>query len=133
MLRKYNDINWILRGFLYSFIGLVGMEQDLAVKVQDIAAGTISVLGPDYGTLFAALFMSITTWVMIGVGILYTVLGLMCTQGWYERLDDTHRGKVKEWKLKKKRDEDFRKQKKEQEKYERDRMEGRGEWYDDLE
>lgn len=102
--------NWILRGFLYSFIGLIGMEQDLAVKVEEIAAGTSSVLGPDYGTLFATLFMSITTWVMIGVGVLYTILGLLCFQGWYERLEKGHREKVKDWKQKKKSEEDFRKQ-----------------------
>lgn len=125
--------NWILRGFLYSFIGLIGMEQDLAVRVEDIAAGTTSVLGPNYGTLFATLFMSITTWVMIGVGILYTVLGLLCLQGWYERLEKDHTKKAKEWKQKKKVEKNFKKQKEDQEKYEKDRQEGRGEWYDDLE
>lgn len=125
--------NWILRGFLYSFIGLIGMEQDLAVKVEDIAAGTFGALGPDYGTLFATLYMSITTWLMIGVGILYTALGLLCLQGWYERLEKDHIEKVREYRQKKKRDADFRKQKEDYKQYEKDRHEGRGEWYDDIE
>lgn len=126
--------NWILRGFLYSFIGLIGMEQDLAVKVEEIAAGTSSyILGPDYGTLFASLFMSITTWIMIGVGVLYTVLGLLCMQRWYERLEKGHNEKVKEWKREKKREKDSRKQTEDYRQYEKDRREGRGEWYDDLE
>lgn len=132
LLQKIGIDNWILRGFIYSFIGLIGMEQDLAVKVEDIVAGTASVLGPDFGTLFATLFMSITTWLMIGVGVLYTVLGMLCMQGWYERLDKEYREKVKEWKQKKKRDEDFEKQKKADRQYETDRNEGRGEWYDDM-
>ncbi|KAL9182101.1 hypothetical protein ACHAXT_012444 [Thalassiosira profunda] len=125
--------NWILKGFLYSFIGLIGMEQDLAVKVEDIAAGTSSVLGPDYATLFATLFMSITTWLMIAVGIIYTGLGLLCMQRWYEKLETDHREKVKAWKQKKKREEEFRKEKEEHRQIDKDWHEGRGKWYDDLE
>mmetsp|Transcript_16334 Transcript_16334/g.35546 ORF Transcript_16334/g.35546 Transcript_16334/m.35546 type:complete len:336 (-) Transcript_16334:1399-2406(-) len=118
--------NWILRGFLYSFIGLIGMEQNLAVKIEDIAAGTSSVLGPDYGTLFATLFMSITSWVMIGVGALYSILGSLCMQNWYERLEKGHQEEVKKWKQETRMEEDFRKQQK-------NRLKGKGEWYDDSE
>eukprot|EP00581_Thalassiosira_minuscula_P016015 CAMPEP_0183722746 /NCGR_PEP_ID=MMETSP0737-20130205/14615_1 /TAXON_ID=385413 /ORGANISM="Thalassiosira miniscula, Strain CCMP1093" /LENGTH=339 /DNA_ID=CAMNT_0025952977 /DNA_START=134 /DNA_END=1153 /DNA_ORIENTATION=- len=133
LLASHND-NWILRGFLYTFIGLIGMEQDLAVKVAEIAAGTTAnVFGPDYGTLFATLFMNITTWVMIAVGALYFLLGLLCLQGWYERLEKDHTEKVKAWKREKKREEGFRKQHEDYKRYEKDRREGRGEWYDDLE
>jgi len=89
LLSKFAHSNWILRGFLYSFIGLIGIEQNLAIKVADIAAGTTnSVLGPTYGTLFASLFMDITTWTMISVGILYFVLGLLCMQKWYETKEE---------------------------------------------
>lgn len=128
--------NWIIRGFLYTFIGLIGMEQDLAVRIEEIAGGKTSIasiLGPNYGTLFASLFMSITTWIMISVGILYTILGLLCMQRWYERLEKGHREKVKVWKQEKKREEDFRKQQEDHRRYEKDRREGRGEWYDDVE
>ena len=133
VLRGLAYSNWILRGFIYSFIGLIGLEQDLAMKVEDIAAGTTSVFGPDIGTLFAMLFVSITTWIIIGVGALYAVLGLLCLQRWNERMEKDHTEKVNEWKRKKKQDEDFRKQQENQRQYERDRQEGRGKWYDDLE
>ena len=133
VLRGLAYSNWILRGFVYSFIGLIGLEQDLAKKVEDIAAGTTSVFGPDIGTLFAMLFVSITTWIIIGVGALYAVLGLLCLQRWNERMEKDHTDKVNEWKRKKKQDEDFRKQQENQRQYERDREEGRGKWYDDLE
>ncbi|KAL3759969.1 hypothetical protein ACHAWU_000592 [Discostella pseudostelligera] len=126
--------NWILRGFLYSFIGLIGMEQDLAIRVEEISAGsTSSVLGPDFLTLFAMLFINITAWTIISVGILYILLGVFCLQGLYERLEKDHREKVSEWKRKKNVEADFRKQKESQRQYEQDRWEGRGEWYDDLE
>jgi len=131
--------NWILRGFFYSFVGLIGMEQDIAVKVEEIATGTkkfkfgtSSVLGPDFGTLFASLFMSLTTWIMISVGVIYTILGLLCMQAWYERLDKEYREKAKEQKNKKKMEKDARKQREEYKKSEKDRQEGGGEWYDDL-
>lgn len=109
------------------------MEQDLAVKVEDIASGTgaSSILGPDYGTLFASLYMSITTWLMIGVGLLYTILGLLCMQRWYERLEKGHREKIKEWKRKKEGEDEYKKSQ-EDERHESDRRRTPP-WYDDLE
>mmetsp|Transcript_28615 Transcript_28615/g.44224 ORF Transcript_28615/g.44224 Transcript_28615/m.44224 type:complete len:346 (+) Transcript_28615:65-1102(+) len=125
--------NWILRGFMYTFIGIIGMEQDVAIKVEDIASGTANILGPDYGTLFASLSIAITTWIMVGVGVLYMILGTMCLQKWYERLEKEYQDKVGEWKRKKKREKEIQKEKEEYVKYEKDRREGRGEWYDDIE
>lgn len=125
--------NWILRGFMYTFIGIIGMEQDVAIKVEDIASGTTNILGPDYGNLFASLLVAITTWIMVGVGVLYMILGVMCLQQWYERLEKEYQKKVEEWKRKKKREREVQKEKEEYVKYEKDRREGRGEWYDDIE
>ncbi|KAL7525617.1 hypothetical protein ACHAWF_003819, partial [Thalassiosira exigua] len=82
---------WVLRGFLYSFVGLVGMEQDIAIKATDIASlGPASILGPDYGTLFATLYMSVSAWIMIGAGALYAILGMLCLQGLYEKMEKGH-------------------------------------------
>mmetsp|Transcript_21165 Transcript_21165/g.45853 ORF Transcript_21165/g.45853 Transcript_21165/m.45853 type:complete len:336 (-) Transcript_21165:109-1116(-) len=130
--RFFTGLNWILRGFLYTFIGLIGMEQDLAIKVEGIASGSSSILGPDYITMFASLFMSLTTCLMISVGTIYMVLGALCMQGWYERLEREHKEKVVEWKRKRKVEKDFKKQKEDYKEYENDRREGRGEWYDDI-
>lgn len=128
--------NWILRGFMYTFIGIIGMEQDVAIKVEDITTGSSSgssnILGPDYTNLFASLLVAITTWIMVGVGVLYMILGVMCLQQWYERLEKEYQTKVEEWKRKKKREREIRKEKEEYAKYEKDRREGRGEWYDDI-
>jgi len=112
------------------------MEQDVAIKVEDIATatGTANILGPDYGTLLASLLIGITTWIMVGVGVLYMVLGGMCLQQWYERLEKEYQNKVGEWKRKKKREKEILKENKEEYvKYEKDRRSGRGEWYDDIE
>ncbi len=109
------------------------MEQDLAIRVEEISAGSASVLGPDFLTLFAMLFINVTAWTIISVGILYILLGAVCLQGLYDRLEKEHRENVSEWKRKKNVEEKFRKQKESQRQYEQDRWEGRGEWYDDLE
>ena len=111
------------------------MEQDLAIKVEDIAAGKRNVLGPTYGVLFATLFMTITTWFVIGVGIVYTLLGLLCCQRWYERLENEHTEKVKEWEQKQKRESSSQNQHQNKNQCEKqccDEEEGRGNWYDDL-
>ncbi len=69
----------------------------------------------------------------MGVGVLYMILGVMCLQSWYERLEREYQMKVEEWKRKKKREREAQKEKEEYVKYEKDRREGRGEWYDDVE
>jgi hypothetical protein len=129
-----HDNNWILRGFMYTFIGIIGMEQDVAIKVEDIASGTSNILlGPNYATLFASLSIAIATWIMVGVGVLYMLLGVMCLQKLYERLEKEYHDKLTEWKQKKKREKEFQKEKEEYVKYEKERREGRAEWYDDIE
>ena len=124
--------NWILRGFMYTFIGIIGMEQDVAIKVEEIASGS-HLLGPDYGSLLASLSISVTTWIMVGVGVLYMILGMMCLQNLYERMETDYNSKLNEWKNKKSREREFQKEKEAYVKYEKDRKEGRGEWYDDIE
>jgi hypothetical protein len=68
---------------------------------------------------------------MIGVGLLYTILGLLCMQRWYERLEKGHREKIKEWKRKKEGEEEYKKSQ-EDERHESDRRRTPP-WYDDLE
>ena len=58
---------------------------------------------------------------------------MMCLQKWYDRIEEEHRAKVNEWKRKKMREIEFQKDSAEYIKYEKDRREGRGEWYDDIE
>lgn len=132
-LKRFTSLNWILRGFLYSFIGVIGIEQDLAIKVEDYASSSkSSILGPDYITMFATLFMSLTTWLMISMGILYMVLGLTCMQRVYGKMENEHREKVLEWKREKKMETEFKRQKEEYKQYEIDRNEEKGEWYNDV-
>lgn len=119
------NTHWILRGFMYTFIGLIGMEQALAIKVEDIAAGTASVFLMDYGTLIATLFISGTQWLMIGVGMLYTLLGVLCMQGWYDRLEEEHDEKIKLYKAVKRKHREEAKRKK--------KLEESLEWFADKE
>ena len=132
-LKRFFALNYILRGFMYSFIGIIGMEQDLAIKVEDFASDEkSSILGPDYVTMFATLFMSMTTWLMISMGVVYMILGMACMQPLYERMENEHRQKMLEWRREMKEEKEFKRQKDEYKEYETDRNQGRGEWYDDI-
>jgi len=83
--------------------------------------------------MFASLFTSITTYIMIAVGVVYFVLGVLCMQPLYDRMKRDYDGKVREWNRKKKEEKNWTKENEKYRKYEDDRREGRGEWYDDLE
>lgn len=126
LVRGLSHSNWILHGFLYTFIAFIGMEEDL---VEDIADGSSDVFGPNISKLFAMLFVSITSWIMVFVGILYTILGLLCLQKWYEKMEDQHNEKRKEWRLQKKQEKELHRQQIQKE-YGTD-LTG-GDWYDDV-
>jgi hypothetical protein len=102
------------------------MEEDL---VEDIADGSSDVFGPNISKLFAMLFVSITSWIMVFVGVLYTLLGLLCLQKWYEKMEDQHNEKRKEWRMQKKQEKILQRQEIQKE-YGTD-LTG-GDWYDDV-
>jgi hypothetical protein len=102
------------------------MEEDL---VEDIADGSSDVFGPNISKLFAMLFVSITSWIMVFVGVLYTLLGLLCLQKWYEKMEDQHNAKRKEWRMQKKQEKVLQRQQIQKE-YGTD-LTG-GDWYDDV-
>ena len=62
------------RGFLYSFLGLVCVEQSYSERVKQIVE-----TGGDEKNLahveWAAIFMQLSSWVMLGIGILYLLMG----------------------------------------------------------
>jgi hypothetical protein len=74
-------INWIPRGILYAFLGLVILEQSIVVLARDQArhASTTS-------RFLDGVFVVISGWVMIASGAMYVLLGAFCLQGVMERV-----------------------------------------------
>mmetsp|Transcript_34182 Transcript_34182/g.45186 ORF Transcript_34182/g.45186 Transcript_34182/m.45186 type:complete len:216 (-) Transcript_34182:96-743(-) len=59
--------NWVLRGVLYAFVGLLGLEEESEPSVSD---GSNNNYARDY--------IELTAYIIIGVGFLYVLMGLCC-------------------------------------------------------
>ena len=70
IMRNLPTNNWLMRGWIYSFLGLVGMEEAFAVLVSD--SSTSNILGSD----LISIFVQLSSWGMVVIGVLYFVLGL---------------------------------------------------------
>ena len=71
--------NWITRGYLYAFIGLVSLEEN---NLQPTSA-SLTTLPFDYS---AALFIETASTMMLVVGCCYTALGVCCGQRYYNKM-----------------------------------------------
>jgi hypothetical protein len=65
---------WFTRGLFYSFVGVLGLEEN------DTASSKAAV--PQMATTYIA----VVAWLMVATGMLYSLLGLLCLQGWEQRL-----------------------------------------------
>jgi hypothetical protein len=74
-------INWIPRGILYIFLGLITLQQSIIVLAQDQSRhASIS------SRLFDGLFVLISGYFMLGVGCMYVLFGMCCLQPIMERV-----------------------------------------------
>lgn len=68
--------NWISRGLIYAFIGVIGLEE---IDSSDFKEN------PVRGVVPAQYFIKAVAWVMIGVGAVYFFMGIACFQRYYEK------------------------------------------------
>lgn len=80
--------NFIARGIIYSFLGLIGMEQGIAVRVDMLHLDHVA----SAAAQFASLFLQITSWIETCLGYFYIVMGLFCMKA----MRDNVRAKEKE-------------------------------------
>lgn len=89
--------NYISRGLLYSFNGLIGLEQAYSLRIEDVVKHANSKLHIGW----TPLFMQISSWTMVVIGYTYILMGLFCMQllrdklqaNYQERLDEYNRAK----------------------------------------
>lgn len=91
------------RGFLYSFVGIISVQEANNERVQAM----FSTADSPVHVLWLAIFMSITSWMMIGTGLLYLVMGMLCLKGLRDRMQEKesddwriYRQERAEWKKK---------------------------------
>jgi hypothetical protein len=82
---------FISRGFIYSFLGLICVEEAYSERVRDI----VSHGKDEFHVGWLAIFMQISSWFMLGVGAFYMLLGVFCLRGLRDRM---HREEQEEWK-----------------------------------
>ena len=80
IMRNLPTNNWLMRGWIYSFLGLVGMEEAFAVLVSD--SSTNNILGSD----LISIFIQLASWGMVLIGVLYFALGILCMRSLKEKV-----------------------------------------------
>mmetsp|Transcript_16557 Transcript_16557/g.23356 ORF Transcript_16557/g.23356 Transcript_16557/m.23356 type:complete len:309 (-) Transcript_16557:38-964(-) len=84
--------SWISKGFLYLFIGLVGMEESYMVLVEDLQQQEKTHFRQKHQydevhvSSWAALAISGASLVMVVLGCLYVLFGLCCMRKWRDTL-----------------------------------------------
>jgi hypothetical protein len=81
--------NWVYRGFLYSFVGIIGIEESYAALAEEYPKK------PNIQEEMASLFLRITSYAMFAIGFLYIAMGLLCLKGVWEKLKDSYNEQVK--------------------------------------
>jgi len=83
--------SWFHRGFLYTLIGVIGMEQAFA---------TIGKAYPDVPAplmvAFESLLLRICSVTMFGIGVVYMLMGVLCLKGVWEEMQVKYRIRLEE-------------------------------------
>jgi hypothetical protein len=81
------------RGFLYTFLGVVGMEEAYSGRIDDMVRAK-----EEFHVAWAPLFMQISSWFVFVIGCMYMIFGVCCLQIVRDNLDKQYRERVEEFK-----------------------------------
>ena len=71
--------NWISRGILHSFLGLINQEESLVMtNIQQLNLQKSKTNNLPEAQILLDLFVQITSWMMVISGVLYALMGLFC-------------------------------------------------------
>ncbi|CAB9522370.1 COPI associated protein [Seminavis robusta] len=84
---------WITRGIFYSFVGVLGLEENDTTKISSEHVGVAS----------AVKFVEVVAYIMVGCGCLYFVMGCLCLQLIYNRVVTDYEQRVSEAKANQKK------------------------------
>lgn len=77
---------WITRGLFYAFIGVLGLEQNDTEPSQNIARRGFDI---------SRQYIRVVAWMMVGIGSMYSMMGMLCLQIYYNRLRADYENRVK--------------------------------------
>ena len=81
---------YFTRGFLYSFLGLIGMEEAYSVRINDMQEHK----GEEYHVAWASLFMQVSSWLVVAVGMVYMMCGMCCLRAMRDKMKQLYLEKV---------------------------------------
>ena len=81
------------RGLLYTFLGVIVMEEAYSGRIDDMVHHASS----DFHVAWAPLFMQISSWFVFVIGCAYMLLGVCCLQLFRDNLDQKHKQQVEEF------------------------------------
>lgn len=77
--------NWVTRGLIYGFIGVLGLEEnDTSTSRSDLVTGQEA----------SDIYIKAVAWLMLGVGTLYLLMGITCMQRIYKRQREDYEERV---------------------------------------
>lgn len=76
--------NWFHRGFLYSFMGVISMEESVASLGQQFPEL------PGFMEYMVSLLLRICSIAMFAIGVLYMLMGVLCLRGVWETMQERH-------------------------------------------
>lgn len=79
--------NWVLRGLMYSFIGLIGAEEARSVVEYKAVKGKLKT---GMNTKMVSVFIEASSWAMVVVGLIYLLMGILRLK----RIKDNRRKKA---------------------------------------
>uniref|UniRef100_A0A7S2DYH6 Uncharacterized protein n=1 Tax=Helicotheca tamesis TaxID=374047 RepID=A0A7S2DYH6_9STRA len=88
--------NWILKGWIYSFVGVIGAEEATSVQVQGLMSEKFNSQAAGNAV---SIFIRASSWAMAVCGALYFLMGLLCMKGLRDKHRRQYEAKFEESKL----------------------------------
>lgn len=92
---------YLSRGFLYSFLGLICVEEAYSERVKDMMSNSNR---DEFHISWAPLFMQVTAWLVLSCGVIYMLLGICCLKRLRDRMQQNeidawrkYRENLREW------------------------------------
>lgn len=96
---------FLSRGFIYSFLGLICLQEAYSDRVKDMVSAHASNGSDEFHVAWASLFMEISSWIMFSSGVFYMLMGICCLKKTRDKLSakdrklwKKYRRELKEWK-----------------------------------
>ena len=85
--------NYLSRGFIYTFVGLVCTTEAYSERVDDL----ITHSSQRFYIGWVAIFMQVVAWTMFGIGAVYMLLGITCMRRLRDRMKQKERDMWKQY------------------------------------